>query len=1684
MKSRMRILITLITIALLVILVKQISNATINLSNYFGEINTDADLTYMAYNYTYAFLDAKPSELYNGKLGLGDNTINRWNTAVCLGHVTGNGSRPEKDVAYYVKNIIDVDLEENSIGKVTVYGANSPDGVTFYNDTWAARMAYLSYYAKKYSKTTWNETDYKQALMRTILHGMMHGQIKDYIDPTVLTQNDSTDTADITDDSVIIAGDFQQQRIYMQNSLKYANSGLGLSLSAIDTDPSLEQKDGKTYMGPYKISYSGAKIDSITVKAGGTTYNAKWATKSGSTYNIYDFSGSASITSGGEFYVVVDGNIEISTINSIQVKTEEKTIYSARICCLSNVVHDTQILGVYGGEEHHKSLTVDLKIPTAKDTSWKVVLYKSDITNKAGTASGISGAKYRVTLNGTTLGDYTTKLSYDKVHTNATIIHSIKPGETQTLKIVEIEAPKGYVVTSEPVIITIKCDENMKVTMSCKSNLQHSNNDNDSGEYRFNPQEGVSYVKFFNRPEGKYKIQIVKQDEDTGAKLSGAKFNLNGTAIGTTDANGILTSGNIVIKSEGTDTLTITETSAPYDYQDLGNIKIDVTKAIVNNKYAITGVSITENPNNCSATISGDTIILTVPNKRIIHNGEYKVKIVKQDNKDGRKLSGAKFSLNGTEIGSTDTNGILVSPEIVTSSTGTDNLTISEIQAPDYYEAVGDIKLQVTKEVVNYKYTATKVSISQNANGSSAVLEGDTIILTIPNKRKTITIDGYVWEDEKGGKESTVNGTKDSSENPVEGMEVNLHTDGNSIYSDDPSTWTTTTDKNGHYEFEVPEGVSYYVEFKYNGYNYQHTKYTKYTGASSPITSNATETEKKRDEFNNRLAEITPTTSINNVKVSNKDNELKATELGNNEIYAISAYVGGHGEEGTTKFSETAHNINLGITKREIVDLALRKDVYSAKLSIKGKTQTYMYNRNDKETDGNGNSYWDIKVRQSDSEYYSNYSRQVQEADYNYSGNNKLEAEVTYKITVRNQSGVVNSGVTELVDFYDKDYTLASAKTASGENIAYSTESSYTHNISIADYQKVYLKVNKKLTPGEDLVIYVTFKVNSDNSGKLQLDNDSGKGNMVEIMGYTTVYGDKAKSPNDGNTEDTYTEYKTGDVVGRIDEDSNPGNATSLDEKTFEDDTDRAPYMKFEIDTSKRTASGVVWEDGRDQEVAKAEVGDGIRNEDSPVKGITVQLVNLEDGSVAQIWNNGWKEATTTTDDSGSYSLSGFVPGNYYVQFIYPDGQKYKSTTFNYTEVCPDFNVNNPDNLGTYKETSTNYSDARDIWGSTSMEQSREYVNSLLGDQTSGTLDDYTGKNISMKAVTGQIEVYIEKGGNDIQGLSGRESLEYKLENIDFGLQERPKAQLMLTKKVDNLKVTLANGNTLFDASGKATNVLWQDKTPHSYGYTNNKMNKPEVRANAQSIQLTMDEELMHGATIKIQYGITVQNIGEVDYASKLFYYRARIENNETPVTTTVNKIVDYPGAAGGTGSADENSTRGNLQYNSAENSGWEVKNASDLTNEKLVKYITDSNDVTSTVLNKYKTILIHNYTDDEGTLLPAIYDEAKSKTGDVKLTLSQVMTTESTSDELAYKNIAEIVQLKNGVARKMEYSTPGNQNPDEEIQEVDADVAQSVTILPPFGETYIYYALAGAVAIILIAGIVLIKVKVLKPKQ
>ena len=88
-------------------------------------------------------------------------------------------------------------------------------------------------------------------------------------------------------------------------------------------------------------------------------------------------------------------------------------------------------------------------------------------------------------------------------------------------------------------------------------------------------------------------------------------------------------------------------------------------------------------------------------------------------------------------------------------------------------------------------------------------------------------------------------------------MLVTLHTeDGENIEYSDSTSISTRTDENGYYQFKVPEGQKYYIEYVYNGQNYQHAKYTPWEDSSTPMTSNATESEGERDALNLSLIHI------------------------------------------------------------------------------------------------------------------------------------------------------------------------------------------------------------------------------------------------------------------------------------------------------------------------------------------------------------------------------------------------------------------------------------------------------------------------------------------------------------------------------------------------------------------------------------------------------------------------------------------------------------------------------------------------------------------------------------------------------------------------------------------------------------------------------------------------------------
>ena len=347
-------------------------------------------------------------------------------------------------------------------------------------------------------------------------------------------------------------------------------------------------------------------------------------------------------------------------------------------------------------------------------------------------------------------------------------------------------------------------------------------------------------------------------------------------------------------------------------------------------------------------------------------------------------------------------------------------------------------------------------------------------------------------------------------------------------------------------------------------------------------------------------------------------------------------------------------------------------------------------------------------------------------------------------------------------------------------------------------------------------------------------------------------------------------------------------------------------------------------------------------------------------------------------------------------------------------------------------------------------------------------------QNTKMTAQTGVMVIELEK---DQEGTDGNNKQNiYQITNVDLGLEERPKAQLVIEKEVSNVKLTLADGSILFDASKSANNVLWRDHKGYDLGYKGNLLNETKfgsienIRKNNASsfglIQLSMDEELMHGATIKVDYAVTVKNVGEVDYKDNKFYYTGEKSDTAKIVTTTANKVIDY--------------VANNLQFYAKDNSNWKVITTNDIKNNGLV------NDKLEGSIEQYSTIIVTE--DLAKDLVPELYKEKVDKNAQssvsVPLVLTQLITAENDGDDLTYRNIAEIVQTSNTVGRRMEYSVVGNQDPLKEPQELDTSKAEVIKILPPFGGIAMYVlisvvALAGVA--IIVTGVIFIKKKVLR---
>ena len=1002
----------------------------------------------------------------------------------------------------------------------------------------------------------------------------------------------------------------------------------------------------------------------------------------------------------------------------------------------------------------------------------------------------------------------------------------------------------------------------------------------------------------------------------------------------------------------------------------------------------------------------------------------------------------------------------------------------------------------------------------------------------------TWELSGIVFKDNIAQKNGNPDGILDEGDGRVPGIEVVL------FDSDGKQIKQTTTDSNGYYEFkELDIEKRYYVRFKYNGQKYEPTTYNctwKYTGVGDDTTttlyeerSYATDGAENRDEFNNKFSPV------------DASHTYPSIDDVNNEQFMIYSYTGSNGMQNLTVYSSKddkvlTQNVNFGMVDREQFDLNLRKDLVKVDVSINNKSQTYQYN-------GAGEDL-DIKIRGTD---VPDYNRNLRRTDLEYKAaeqydqdSDKLQVYVTYKIQIKNQSvgtttnigqdGKIIEGqngvqaitgyVLDLNDYMDDSYQLVNSYDENGKAINWSSSGDVSGN------GRTYHKIHTTDLANEGITdkkwVFVQYKVSYDTLR--QLLNNPGytiEDNFAEIAGYRNTYTidrydlNGVKITNGGataglldidstpdNMNPTTSEVQNFVAESKTEAYQNLGGEekTSRSTAVFEDDADSAPGLRLICENIERTISGTVFEDNplQDRLNNNERVGNGeLEDGEYKVNQVHVELFCVENGDVNRLNDdvNAYKKIETWSDSKGNYTLSGYIPGDYYIKYTYGDetcikavqdsghmytGQDYKSTIYtegNYTD------------SHWYQNTSPRSNDAADNYARrqtvNSYSQDLQYSNATILNATRDS-DDATLKeladNTNMFATTASMSLEVEYLGQD--------NTAYNVQNIDFGIIERPRTKIVLEKDVAYVKLTATDGSTIFDSSETAPNLTW-------------KGNEYDDRGNMTShgiVQGTVDENLLRGASLTVGYTFRVTNSSERDYNEESYYYTGVIANSGTENTISAEKIIEYiPNAL--TYDAEETKANGGFSRSTYNE---------DNTAKSFYNDISGRNEMWEVVANKNTN---KNISEEEyrGKLIePNTFDQIKNS-------INQILTTTQTASDLGIKdtvtmsdvlrctrvmsspdesttdddmeNIAEIIKVHIANGRRPYYEDttnqktveiPGNANPVTftNLEEVDTGRAEILTFVVPFGGnkqlTTIIVTIVSLA--ILVAGVVIIKKKVL----
>lgn len=633
--------------------------------------------------------------------------------------------------------------------------------------------------------------------------------------------------------------------------------------------------------------------------------------------------------------------------------------------------------------------------------------------------------------------------------------------------------------------------------------------------------------------------------------------------------------------------------------------------------------------------------------------------------------------------------------------------------------------------------------------------------------------------------------------------------------------------------------------------------------------------------------------------------------------------------------------------------------------------------------------------------------------------NFNVTIKLTYKIRIINQAGV-RAKATEIVNYYDNNFRFNGAykdkeKTQRIEPFStndYSTSKYSTRGqkSSAPNYNTAYIQLDQWLENNQDEYIYVELEMidpRTSLSGKLEPGGEGFKTlNYAEINGYETE-------------------------IGVLDIDSIPGNIVEdgkgrFENGTYEDDEGKSPTFIIKNPGNKeRIIQGTVFEDwtGKDEIQAytgQERNGDGQYSEgskDTPIVGAVVQLIEIDKNGnliTSAVDNGTGIRAETYTDSSGNYQFTKIPAGNYKVRFIYGrtdetvllkdynegvngangksyNGQNFKETAKNQsTSGKPYWYIENKETRNS--DATDNQTRRNEVIGysTTLTNHIAEVFNSWKDKQINRNLVDELKDKTYMYAETDRMMLEVENyekykmQGNvqQVPSAGDNQDYTYNINNVDFGIVERNRAELQITKKVSEINIVDSSGRKI---TGGTPEQIIKGEVDYIKMIPNN-----DETGEIGFADLEIDTELLSGAKLTITYEITVTNTSEAGNTISEIQVVDYVTNN-------LNYATDY----------GKNGTE-----------GWNT-----VTTDQLAPYLnstslTSPDEANKIDLSTYQTILMTDF----GTLAPSAN---KTKT----LTLEKNLSSDEESD-FDYENQVEIVQSKNANGRGDYSSIYGNLDP------------------------------------------------------